>query len=149
FDRDWRFVTSPVVMTVAEINKVREVSKAKDAGPWMTWWERMAVKTVGRRAFKELPLRDLEEAGARIVAGADDEADFETSALTEDEANIAAGLTNVRPHTEEPDDHVDGEKKPRYTNEQAKRLLGIVAELDELDADTPWRDYASEWAQTQ
>lgn len=43
------------VMSVAEINKVRAVSRAKDAGPWVDWWDEMARKTVIRRLAKRLP----------------------------------------------------------------------------------------------
>jgi recombination protein RecT len=44
------------VMSVEEIEKVREVSKAKARGPWVDWWDQMAEKTVGRRLFKKLSL---------------------------------------------------------------------------------------------
>lgn len=44
------------VMTVAEIEKVREVSRAKNDGPWTKWWEEMAKKTVIRRLAKRLPV---------------------------------------------------------------------------------------------
>lgn len=43
------------VMSVEEIEKVRNVSRAKDAGPWMSWYEEMARKTVLRRLMKRLP----------------------------------------------------------------------------------------------
>jgi len=49
------------VMTVDEINQVREVSRAKDSGPWVQWWGEMARKTVIRRLSKRLPMSsDLE-----------------------------------------------------------------------------------------
>jgi len=44
------------VMTVREIEKVRNVSKAKNNGPWSQWWEEMAKKTVTRRLAKRLPM---------------------------------------------------------------------------------------------
>ena len=44
------------VMSKAQIEKVREQSKAKDSGPWKTHWEEMAKKTVIRRLFKYLPV---------------------------------------------------------------------------------------------
>lgn len=44
------------VMTTDEIDKVREVSRAKDAGPWKSWYEEMAKKTVAKRHAKMLPL---------------------------------------------------------------------------------------------
>jgi recombination protein RecT len=44
------------VMLGDEIAKVRNVSRAKERGPWKDWPERMWEKTVGRRIFKKLPL---------------------------------------------------------------------------------------------
>lgn len=55
------------VMRVDEIEKVRNVSRAKDKGPWVDWWERMAEKTVGKRLFAKLPLGDLDERVARVL----------------------------------------------------------------------------------
>ena len=44
------------VMTVADVEKVRAVSRSKGNGPWTQWWEEMARKTVIRRLSKYLPL---------------------------------------------------------------------------------------------
>lgn len=44
------------VMTMAEIYKVRDSSKAKNNGPWVQHFDEMARKTVLRRAAKYLPL---------------------------------------------------------------------------------------------
>ena len=50
------------VMSLDEINKVRNVSKSKERGPWVDWFEEMARKTVMRRLSKRLPMStDLEE----------------------------------------------------------------------------------------
>lgn len=43
------------VMSVAEVEQVRSVSKAKNNGPWVQWWAEMARKTVLRRLCKRLP----------------------------------------------------------------------------------------------
>ncbi|WVD66337.1 recombinase RecT [Orbus sturtevantii] len=43
------------VMTKSQIDKVKETSKAGDIGPWKTYYEEMAKKTVIRRLFKYLP----------------------------------------------------------------------------------------------
>ena len=43
------------VMSVGEIDKVRQVSRSKDSGPWVSWWDEMARKTVLRRLMKRLP----------------------------------------------------------------------------------------------
>lgn len=50
------------VMSRADIEKVRKVSRAKDDGPWVDWWDEMARKTVFRRLAKRLPSSaDLEQ----------------------------------------------------------------------------------------
>lgn len=50
------------VMTFAEIEQVRAVSRAKDSGPWTQWWGEMARKTVLRRLAKRLPMSsDLDD----------------------------------------------------------------------------------------
>ena len=43
-------------MTTAEVEQVRQVSRAKDSGPWASWWGEMARKTVVRRLSKRLPM---------------------------------------------------------------------------------------------
>jgi recombination protein RecT len=50
------------VMTVAQINKVRAISKAKDSGPWVAHYAEMCRKTVARRHSKVLPMStDLDD----------------------------------------------------------------------------------------
>ena len=44
------------VMTVADVEKVRAVSRAKNNGPWVQWWDEMARKTVIRRLLKYVTL---------------------------------------------------------------------------------------------
>lgn len=53
-------------MSVAEIEKVRAVSRAKGSGPWTQWWDEMARKTVFRRLSKWLPT-DAEDSKNRSV----------------------------------------------------------------------------------
>lgn len=50
------------VMTIAEVESIRQRSKAKDAGPWVTDFNEMARKTVLRRHSKALPMStDLDD----------------------------------------------------------------------------------------
>lgn len=50
------------VMSFAEIEQARAVSRAKDSGPWVTWWGEMARKTVLRRCAKAAPMSaDLDD----------------------------------------------------------------------------------------
>ena len=55
-------------MTVDEVESIRNRSKAKDRGPWVTDYEAMALKTVIRRAAKYLPL----STEAQIAVAADE-----------------------------------------------------------------------------
>lgn len=40
------------VMSIGEIERIRQRSRAKDSGPWVTDFPEMAKKTVGKRGFK-------------------------------------------------------------------------------------------------
>lgn len=55
---DGRVICPPVVMSVAEIDKVKATSRgaSSEYSPWVKWWDRMACKTVARRLFTEMPL---------------------------------------------------------------------------------------------
>ena len=44
------------ILNRQQVEKVRSVSRAKDDGPWVTWWDEMARKTAIRRLAKRLPL---------------------------------------------------------------------------------------------
>lgn len=43
-------------LTPRDIDKIRSVSRSKDKGPWVQWWEEMAKKSAIRRLAKRLPL---------------------------------------------------------------------------------------------
>lgn len=62
------------VMSKGEVDAVRERSRAKNSGPWVTDYDEMAKKTVFRRLSKWLPVTpELQEAIAR------DEEEYQTS----------------------------------------------------------------------
>lgn len=44
------------VMSMDQITKVRNVSRSKDRGPWVSFFDEMAKKTILRRALKRVPL---------------------------------------------------------------------------------------------
>ena len=44
------------VMTVADVEKIRQASRGKNSSPWNQHWNEMAKKTVFRRLCKWLPL---------------------------------------------------------------------------------------------
>lgn len=55
------------VMDHAQIEAVRQISRAKNSGPWVSQWGEMARKTVARRLWKQLPMYDLEEREAKVA----------------------------------------------------------------------------------
>lgn len=124
------------VMARDEIERVRSVSRAKNAGPWVDWFEEMCKKTVGRRLFKKLPLRDHDEVSERIVKRMDVDVDLpaiEQSTMTADEANAAASAGAGR--------SAHGEQQLREEPEVTKdgptdAQLNRIARLEEkLEAD--------------
>jgi hypothetical protein len=70
------------VLTVAEVEKVRKVSKTGDRGPWKDWYSEMARKTAARRLFKQLALPDLSERAAAVLAANDAEYDLDPDPVT-------------------------------------------------------------------
>ena len=49
------------VMPKRDIDAVRGASKSKDNGPWVTWFDQQAIKSVIKRAYKQLPKADAFE----------------------------------------------------------------------------------------
>jgi len=43
-------------LSAKDVEKIRSVSRSKDKGPWVDWWEEMAKKSAIRRLAKRLPL---------------------------------------------------------------------------------------------
>lgn len=87
------------VMSVADIEKIRGVSRARNSGPWKDHWGEMARKTVARRLFKQLALADLDDISARITAAADADVDFTPSPVEQ-----ALNGATVPVDDEKPDD---------------------------------------------
>lgn len=82
------------VMSVGEVEQVRNVSRAKNNGPWVQWWGEMARKTVLRRLSKRLPMStDLQQVFSRD----DDHYDLR-------HAEGQAKLRRLHADFEEPDD---------------------------------------------
>lgn len=49
------------MMPRRDIEAVRGASKSKDNGPWVTWYDQQAIKSVIKRAYKQLPKSDALE----------------------------------------------------------------------------------------
>ena len=72
------------VMPKSEIEKRRNVSKAKDSGPWKDWTEEMAKKTVIRAAAKTWPLSAEKSRQVDIASAADEQAGGSFGAFFDD-----------------------------------------------------------------
>lgn len=98
------------VMSIAEVERIRQGSRAKDSGPWASHWSEMARKTAIRRLCKYLPSSTDRQDGADLVdvAERDDELyDIETPAAPEQttpeprKRRTAAEKLNAAPATVE------------------------------------------------
>jgi recombination protein RecT len=86
------------IMTTKQVEKVRNVSRAKGNGPWVQWWDEMAKKTAIRRMTKRLPLS----------TDRDDDERFQRAAESIDEANTIEGTSvEVTDHTAAPMSRLD------------------------------------------
>lgn len=79
-------------MSLNQINGIRERSKSKDRGPWISDWSEMARKTVIRRLAKRLPVdSDI----ARVVERIDEDYDFGPNGRTEGAVADEDGVTHT------------------------------------------------------
>ncbi len=102
------------VMTRAQVEKVRAVSRAAQNGPWVAWWDEMARKTVIRRLAKRLPMSTDREDDLRAMLERDDDEPMQDVTPPAD--------AEPRPTREQfqgpSDDGVDGPKKDSKTPSQ-------------------------------
>lgn len=99
------------IMTVADVEKVRSISKAKNSGPWRDWWEEMARKTVLRRLSKRLPMNtDLDD-----VLRRDDD-------LYDVDAGDPPAPAETKPRTSRMQDVIDRENKVDDIPGEAERV---------------------------
>lgn len=78
------------IMTMQEVEKVRAVSRAKDKGPWVDWFDEMARKTVLRRLAKRLPMSsDLDDLIRR------DDALYDLEGAREQQRATLGGATSL------------------------------------------------------
>jgi recombination protein RecT len=111
--------TKREVMWMRDIEKVRAASKSADTGPWKTWFEEMAIKSVIKRIYKQLPHADAFEALAQY----DNEAMGYTG-LGESAAAIAErALHENDPRAGQPQvEHQPGEVLEQAVGNQAERV---------------------------
>ncbi|MCX7585052.1 recombinase RecT [Phenylobacterium sp. 58.2.17] len=126
------------VMSVSEVEQVRNVSRAKGNGPWVQWWGEMARKTVLRRLSKRLPMStDLQQVFQRD----DDHYDFRQQAAG------AATLRRLHADFDEPGDDATTveveviDDAPKTGNERpADDLPDGVVRGSEIKTDVQWSE---------
>ena len=67
------------LMSAADIDQVKQASRSKGKGPWTSWFEQMAKKTVIRRLVKRLP---VSSEVASVIKQTDDFYDMKQSERT-------------------------------------------------------------------
>lgn len=100
------------IMSHAQVEQVRGASRAKDSGPWVSWWGEMAKKTVIRRLAKKLPMStDLEQ----VIQRDDELYEFQRPTQTASSGNqavaAALGIEPV-PATEPASDVIPWDMEP-------------------------------------
>lgn len=115
------------VMSIEQVNAVRNVSRAKNNGPWVAWWDEMARKTVLRRLAKRLPMStDL----MQVFQRDDDHYDLSKA------AEGAAKLRRLHADFDEPEDQIIDASAEDVTDtpvDDAPKTDAPPAEIDEED----------------
>jgi len=112
------------VLSLEAVEQVRSVSRAKNAGPWVTWWEEMAKKTAIRRLSKRLPSSsDIEQ-----VIHADDD-------LFMPPVDITPKKKAITKKVEEPQEKPDEEKEPEVAEKKTTKAAEAVSEASKPDED--------------
>jgi recombination protein RecT len=113
------------VMSLDQIEQVRNVSRAKDNGPWVQWWDEMARKTVLRRLMKRLP----SSADIDAVLAHDNEMS-DLAPQTADQPAIVApnrlraaiGVDTAPPAVEAETAREPGDEPPKLTPEEMRGM---------------------------
>ena len=80
------------VMTVPDIESVRQRSKSKNNGPWVSDWGEMAKKTVLRRLIKMLPKSDDDDKLAIALEAHDSDFDYESAPKPDNQSGHGTGM---------------------------------------------------------
>jgi recombination protein RecT len=96
------------VMTMADIEKIKKSSRSAGSGPWVSWFDQMAKKSVLRRLAKRLPSStDIEQ-----VLSDDDKAEF---------VNDQPAQASQQP--EQQDDAIDVSPAPEAKKSKLEKIV--------------------------
>jgi recombination protein RecT len=128
------------VMTVAQIERVRARSKAKDSGPWVDHYSEMCRKTVAKRHSKVLPMStDLDD----LMRRDDDLYDFKGAREAEKPARPRlADFTNA-PRAEAPTQSLADERAAQKPSEEVAEPTPstIPDKTADLSTDAPAAEF--------
>jgi recombination protein RecT len=99
------------VLTKAQVEQVRKVSKAANNGPWVTWWDEMARKTAMRRLSKRLPMST----------------DMDGLFGHDDDEHVVAADTAPAPRTAPEMRDVTPEPEPEQPKRQSRAQAAVAA----------------------
>jgi recombination protein RecT len=88
------------VMTWSQVDDVRAISRAPEKGPWSSWTEEMARKTVIRRLAKRLPMssdKEQDEELRRVIERVDEQYEFARDRKKPDEVELERRLADRLP----------------------------------------------------
>lgn len=123
------------VMTRAHIDKVRAVSKSRDDGPWVTWYDEMAQKTVLRRLSKRCPMStDIERVLRRDEEFFDLRREQRVERSGADAARAMLGLSQAleQPAETGSDAEHDDSPEPQFTEDAALAKVAAATSVDSL-----------------
>jgi recombination protein RecT len=123
------------IMNKQQVEQVRNVSRAKNNGPWVAWWGEMARKTVLRRLAKRLPMStDIEAEFERDETMA---ADVAAAALSAPQVALLSRLDALEAQVCGPDDEDPepiGEDQDDITPAAAEEAAGVEPEGEAEEA---------------
>jgi recombination protein RecT len=98
------------ILSKKQVEQVRNVSRSKSSGPWVTWWDEMARKTAIRRLAKRLPLST----------------DLDGALAEDDEMFMPPEPANVTPAQQAAVDETAGIEPPPATPKRPSRLQRVA-----------------------
>lgn len=108
------------VMSIEEVEKIRNISRAKNSTTWKDHWGEMAKKTVIRRISKRLPMNtDVEQ-----VINRDDEMFEFTNKQTQQFSNVAATINQQIQSIDDVAEIVEDIEIDEKASTQAEELFG-------------------------
>lgn len=146
------------VMSFEEIERVRNVSRAKGNGPWVSWWGEMARKTVMRRLSKRLPMSsDLDDVFERDATMGGQPANETTAAtvieMQQPQSRLDALESQLGDAPEGRDQSQQGEQFTANTEEDARvdEFIGFLATkvtvIDVNSLGSDWKDEIASWSE--